>query len=262
MNDTSKAAAALQLSIYRKLTGSQRLAIAFDLSETVRNLALARLRTTAPRVVGYRTQAGADPLRVPTRRAAPSLPVTDREVLQRVTSALERAGIAYMITGSFASSFHGAPRSSQDIDIVIAPTPGQVRSLVGLLPATEYYVDLNAALDAQGREGLFNVIDLASGWKIDFIMRKSRPFSREEFERRFVADHMGIPLWFATAEDVLLAKLEWAKRSGSERQVEDAAGIWRIRSKELDRAYVENWVRELGLEEQWNDARRAGGDAD
>jgi hypothetical protein len=183
--------------------------------------------------------------------------VTDREILQRVTGALERAGIAYMITGSFASSFHGTPRSSQDIDIVIAPTPDQVQSLVNLLPATEYYVDLNAALNALRREGLFNIVDLESGWKIDFIIRKSRPFSHEEFERRFVADHLGMPLSFATAEDVLISKLEWAKRSESNRQLEDAAGILRIRSTELDRAYIERWVRELGLQAQWEAARRA-----
>ena len=183
--------------------------------------------------------------------------MTDREILQRVTGALERAGIAYMITGSFASSFHGTPRSSQDIDIVIAPTPDQVQSLVNLLPATEYYVDLNAALNALRREGLFNIVDLESGWKIDFIIRKSRPFSHEEFERRFVADHLGMPLSFATAEDVLISKLEWAKRSESNRQLEDAAGILRIRSTELDRAYIERWVRELGLQAQWEAARRA-----
>jgi len=28
------------------------------------------------------------------------------------------------------------------------------------------------------------VIDLASGWKIDLIIRKLRPFSEEEFRRR------------------------------------------------------------------------------
>lgn len=187
--------------------------------------------------------------------------MTDQDVLQRVTSVLEQVGIAYMLTGSFASSYHGAPRSSQDIDIVISPTLDQMRSLIDLLPAAEYYRDLSMALDAQRREGMFNIIEIATGYKVDFIIRKSRPFSREEFERRFMADFKGLPLSMATAEDVLIAKLEWAKRSASERQVKDAADILRIRSKELDMAYIENWVRELGLGEQWDAARRAGGTA-
>ena len=182
--------------------------------------------------------------------------MTAEDVFSRVTGALERAGIAHMLTGSFASSYYGVPRTTQDIDFVIAPTTDQLRSL--LLPATEYYFDLNAALDAQRREGLFNIIDLATGWKIDFIIRKSRPFSLEEFGRRLVVEFEGMHLSVATAEDVLIAKLEWAKRGGSQRQLEDAAGILRIRSGNLDRKYIENWVRELKLEKPWEAVRRAG----
>ena len=188
--------------------------------------------------------------------------MTTQDVLRRVTGALEKAGIAYMLTGSYASSYHGTPRATQDIDIVISPTPDQVRSLAILLPASEYYFDLNAALEAQRREALFNIMDLVTGWKVDFIIRKTRPFSRKEFERRSVVKIEGTPLSMATAEDIIISKLEWAKRSESQRQVEDAAGIWRIRSAELDLAYIENWVRELGLQEQWDAALRAGGDAD
>ena len=183
--------------------------------------------------------------------------MTAQDVFRRVTGALEQAGIAYMLTGSFASSYHGAPRATQDIDIVISPTPDQLRSLVALLPAAEYYVDLDAALDAQRREGLFNIIDLETGWKIDLIIQKSRPFSRAEFDRRTVVEFEGMRLSIATAEDVLIAKLEWAKLGGSERQVEDAAGIIRIRSGDLDRTYIENWVRQLKIEEQWDAACRA-----
>ena len=187
--------------------------------------------------------------------------MTAQDVFRRVTEALERAGIAYMLTGSFASSYHGAPRATQDIDMVISPNPDQLRSLVTLLPATEYYVDLDAALDAQRRQGLFNIIDLATGWKIDLIIRKSRPFSRAEFDRRSVVEFEGMRLSIATAEDVLIAKLEWAKLGDSQRQVEDAAGILRIRSQDLDRTYIENWVRQLKIEEQWDAACRAAGGA-
>lgn len=48
--------------------------------------------------------------------------------IRRVLKALESAGVPYMLTGSFASSFHGAPRTTQDVDIVIAPTLGSLQS--------------------------------------------------------------------------------------------------------------------------------------
>jgi hypothetical protein len=59
----------------------------------------------------------------------------------------------------------------------------------------------------------------------------------------------------ASAEDVLLAKLEWAKRGGSARQIEDAAGIIRLQGERLDNAYVRRWVAAPGLEDQWQAAQ-------
>lgn len=185
--------------------------------------------------------------------------MTAEDVFRRVIGALEGAGIPYMLTGSFASSFHGMPRATQDIHIVISPAPDQLRALVRLFPESEYYSDEDAVLDAERRQSQFNVIDFATGWKIDLIIRKSRPFSPEEFDRRSVVDFGGMRLAIATAEDVLNAKLEWAKLGRSERQIEDAAGILRIRSGELDREYVHKWVRQLNLQEQWEEACRAAG---
>ena len=176
------------------------------------------------------------------------------EVFRKITSALDQAGIGYMLTGSFASAYYGAPRATQDIDMVISATPGQLRAFVQLLPAAEYYVDLDAALEALSRRSLFNMIDLATGWKIDFIIRKSRAFSEEEFRRRRQVALQEVALFVASAEDILISKLEWAKVAQSNRQIEDAAGILRIQSDSLDRAYLKKWVRELGLEAEWKSA--------
>jgi hypothetical protein len=181
------------------------------------------------------------------------------DLLVRLAAALRQAGIPYMFTGSFASSFHGTPRASNDFDLVLAPTPEQLRALKTILPESEYYFDLEDALDALERSRQFNIIDLLDGWKIDFIIRKTRPFSLSEFDRRFQIDFEGVSIFMASAEDVILAKLEWARLSQSERQIEDAAGILRIRANELDRAYIDRWVGELHVEEQWSQALKIAG---
>jgi hypothetical protein len=180
--------------------------------------------------------------------------VTYTDVLGRIIAALSGAGIPYMLTGSFASSYHGSLRATQDIDLVISPTPDQIRALVKLLPRSEYYVDEKTALKAVRRQGQFNVIDMATGWKIDFIVRKERPFSREEFARRMKVEFQGLEMFITSAEDLIIAKLEWGKRGESDRQIEDAAGILRIRGNELDRDYIVKWVEDLGLAEQWTEA--------
>lgn len=185
--------------------------------------------------------------------------MSTHDLFDRLARALGQANIPYMFTGSFASSFHGTPRASNDFDLVMAPTGEQLRTLKAVLPESEYYFDLDDALDALIRSRQFNVIDLASGWKIDFIIRKHRPFSLTEFDRRFQIDFEGLPIFMATAEDVILAKLEWAKLSSSERQIDDVAGILRIRANEIDRTYIERWIKDLDIEAQWSQALKVAG---
>lgn len=185
--------------------------------------------------------------------------MTTGDIFGRVLAALQTAGIPAMLTGSFASSYHGAPRATQDIDLVIAPTEDQLHSLVRLLPRDEFYVDESAALEALRTEGQFNLIDMRTGWKVDLIVRKSRPFSRKEFERRALVEMEGTEVPVASPEDVLIAKMEWARMGQSARQIEDAARMLRVRAGQLDRAYLEQWVAELGLGEQWAEVRNAAG---
>ena len=64
----------------------------------------------------------------------------------------------------------------------------------------------------------------------------------------------------ATPEDVLIAKLEWAKLGESERQIRDSAGILRVQRAQLDIAYIEHWVRELGLDDEWRRAQEMSGE--
>ncbi|MBA3895278.1 MAG: hypothetical protein H0X69_16600 [Gemmatimonadales bacterium] len=182
--------------------------------------------------------------------------MTAPDVFRRVVHALDAAGIPYMLTGSFASAYHAVPRATQDIDLVIAPDRGQLAELARAFSGPAYYCDLGAAQEALERESLFNVIDLATGWKIDFIIRKSREYSRTEFARRQRVAFEGLELYIATAEDVLLSKLEWAKLGESGRQLEDAAWLLRRRGDDLDFAYLERWVKGLQVGEQWETVRR------
>jgi len=177
------------------------------------------------------------------------------DVFRRIQAALEAADIPYMVTGSFASSIHGEPRASKDNDIVISPTQEKLAAFIDQFPSDRYYAVKEDALEALAGGYMFNIIDFESGWRIDFIFLKTRPFSQEEFSRRKEEDLGGLKLTVATPEDVLIAKLEWAKLGQSERQMEDAASIIRIKGDGLDVSYVERWVRELNLDEQWQAAK-------
>ncbi len=176
----------------------------------------------------------------------------EEQALLCVARALEDLGVAYMLTGSLASSFHGRPRSTHDADLVIAPTAEQLDALVRALTTAGFYVDAGHARDALRRRRQFNAIAIHSASKIDLILLKDRPFSREELGRRRVSDLApGLRLAIASPEDTLLSKLEWsALAGGSQKQLDDAAGIVLVQ-RTLDHAYVERWAGELGVLPAW-----------
>lgn len=185
--------------------------------------------------------------------------MTFPEVLQRIAAVLDRCGIPYMLTGSFASVAYGSPRSTQDIDLVIEADASRLRALATYLPSGEYYFEFEDAIEALKRESLFNVIDQRTGWKIDMVIRKSRPFSREEFSRRRPLAADGFELFIASVEDVILAKLEWSKLGNSRRQIEDAARILQLRWPSLDKQYLHTWVKDLTVEAEWSAALQLAG---
>lgn len=183
------------------------------------------------------------------------------ETLEVVLSALEEAGVEYMLTGSIAGSYHGVPRTTQDIDLVVDGSGEDLLAFARSMSQQGFYVSEDAVGEAVEIRGQFSVIDPRTAWKIDLILRRDRGFSRTEFERRTQEEALGMRLWMATAEDVILAKLEWAGHTGSERQMEDVVGIIGSQGVALDRPYIERWSRELGIEAEWEQARdRAGGE--
>lgn len=178
------------------------------------------------------------------------------EVLRSIVPKLEQSDIPYMITGSIAAAYYGRNRTTYDLDIIISATADKLKNLIELLPKEQYYAVLQDALDAYWHHSMFNVLDTASGWKVDFILKKPAPFHDEAFRRRLAVTFEGVPTSVISAEDLILSKLEWARMGESERQVRDASVVLEKRWHKIDVSYIEKWVQELGLGAQWNEARQ------
>jgi hypothetical protein len=178
-----------------------------------------------------------------------------KAVFEKLRMALEAAQVPYLVTVSFVSSAHGIPRSTNDIDVLIAPTPEQLIALMEHFPETEYYAQREDALEALRYQSQFNVIDNSRLWKIDFIVSKNMPFDRERFARREIMEIAGVNVYAATPEDIIIAKLLWVKQAESERQLNDVAGVIKMQGDTLDVAYVEKWVGELDLRTLWREAK-------
>jgi putative nucleotidyltransferase-like protein len=173
------------------------------------------------------------------------------KVFREVIAALDQAEIPYMLTGSFASNLYGNARATQDIDLVIRATPDQLSRMKSLLPEPDYYFDMAAAKDAAMQKSMFNILSMEHGWKIDLIFLKPGAYAQEAFSRRAPAQIDGVALIASTAEDLIIAKLDWARMGESLRQINDVAGILKIQQGSLNRAYIEKWIHELGLTSEW-----------
>jgi len=172
---------------------------------------------------------------------------SQEDFLEGLIEKLGRQDIPYMLSGSVSSSLHGQPRATKDVDIVITPTEEQVLNFAQTLGET-YYVSLDAVREAFAHNSTFNVIDNQSGWKADFIIRKDRPFSEKEFERRCAAKIKQLDVWVTSPEDIILSKLEWAKDSQSEQQFRDALGVAMVQWDRLDKDYLHKWAKKLQVE--------------
>ena len=175
-------------------------------------------------------------------------------LLKSVVEILDACGIRYMLTGSLAAAYYATPRATKDIDLVFEADEPGIGELVSRLGEAGLYADLDAALGALATQGQFNAIDPSTGWKVDLIVRKERPFSRSEFSRREQATILGISASLASLEDVLIAKLEWSRMGDSELQRRDVVELIERAWGRLDLEYIERWVQDLDLQADWDDA--------
>lgn len=178
--------------------------------------------------------------------------MSQQELLKKVIQVLDQAGIQYMLTGSVVSSLQGEPRSTHDIDMVIAIQKSVAKKLVEAFPPPDFYLDEDSILDAINRQSMFNLIDVTTGDKIDFWILTDEPFDQSRFPRKVSEEFMGLQMQVSSPEDTILAKLRWAKLSGgSEKQFTDALRIYEVQYGKLDIDYLEHWVKKLNVESLW-----------
>lgn len=173
------------------------------------------------------------------------LRMLDEQVLQ-VLQALEALQIRYMLTGSFASNIYGEPRSTMDADFVIALQAKQMEDLTTSL-GQEFYFDSETLEEAKESGGHFNAVYKSSGMKADFYLLAEGEYPRIALGRRRREKFLDQDIWVISPEDLILAKLQWAKKGESSRQIEDAEGICRTQKDRLEFAYLDAWARKLAV---------------
>jgi hypothetical protein len=172
------------------------------------------------------------------------------QLVREVVDAFQANGIAFMLSGSHASSMQGSPRSTHDVDIVADIAVNQAATLVASFPEPRFYVSEDAVKEAVQRKSMFNILLSAEGDKADIWLLKDEPYDRMRFSRRRVVEHQGMKLPVSSPEDTILAKLKWAKDSGgSEKHITDAIHVYELQHKVLDVKYMDVWAGFLNLKD-------------
>ena len=183
-----------------------------------------------------------------------------------IAAACERCGIRYLIGGSLASSASGEPRSTLDVDVVVAMQEADVESLLAAL-GEDFYADEETLRLSVRMRSSANVIHRPTFTKVDLFILGSSPFDEEQMARRMRLTLPSAPdrfLYVYTAEDILLQKLRWYRLGGevSDRQWRDVLGIAAVQGNRLDEAYLQRGAAALGVTDLLERALRQAGLAD
>ena len=159
------------------------------------------------------------------------------QITARVTAVLEKLDVRYFIAGSLASTFHGMIRTTQDSDLVAEFGPEHIKRFVIALDE-DYYIDQEMIVNAITNHSSFSIIHRESFFKVDVFIPQLGSFEEEQFNRtqkQFLSLEPKVEAFVASAEDTLLAKLNWYRMGGevSERQWRDVMGVVKVQGGAL-----------------------------
>lgn len=171
--------------------------------------------------------------------------------LSPVADAFRELGISFYVGGSIASTFHGAVRSTMDVDLVCDLTPDLVDAFVGTF-GTDFYVSAAAVRDAVQRRSCFNLIHMPTAYKVDVFVSRGRRFDIRAMQRASVETIGGgrsVSVPVATPEDSIVSKLEWFRLTDetSERQWEDVSRLVDLHGPRLDAEYMQLMAVSVGV---------------
>lgn len=259
LSDTSPEAARVLTEAYRAMSPARKWQLLADAQRMARVLHEAGIRRDDPaatpgaihrswlvRTLGATAQLLDERSVIPLER-----PIEHLNVIRDVADAFTELGIAYALGGSLASSIYGNPRYTSDADMSAEPFLDRVGPFVARFNS-DYYVSRSAIEQAIRDRSTFNIIHVPAGFKVDVFIERDRAFDRSILERRRPHALLGPParpIDLVSPEDVVLLKLEWYRLGGesSDRQWSDILGVLRVRSGQLEDAYMDRWAAELGM---------------
>lgn len=173
------------------------------------------------------------------------------ELLKTTSSFLETQSIPYMITGAWSAIFYGRPRASHDIDFVVELHKEDIDKAIKTFEKLSDSFLVEGVSEAVKHKSMFQILHLPTMLKLDFWILTDEEFDKSRFKRRKKVKILDQDMEMTTPEDTILQKLIWYRMGEIEKHLIDAAFVYQIQKKNLDKKYLQFWIKKLKLEKYY-----------
>ncbi len=178
--------------------------------------------------------------------------MTDEEISRATLHAIMAAGVDYVLVGGFAVIAHTFPRTTLDVDFVVAIPMSGIDRIAAHFPAA-FRLDPQPQMEIL--TGTYRWIAEVEGstFRVEIFHLADDPHHQELFRRRITlfVPPMQETLWIPAPEDLVIQKLRWARR----KDLDDAQNILAVQGDAIDYAHLERWCGQHGTLERLAEVR-------
>ena len=162
------------------------------------------------------------------------------EVLAALGTCFDSLGVRWYLFGAQAAIFHGVARLTADVDVTVLPEPHSTGRLASAMEANGFRLRVTATDDFVARTRVLPFVHSATRLPVDVVL--AGPGIEEQFLDRaefHVLEGVRVPI--ATVEDLVTMKI----LAGRPKDLDDAKGMLRARSEEVDLDHVRRMLQLL-----------------
>jgi hypothetical protein len=167
------------------------------------------------------------------------------QLATQLHQVFEAVGVPYYVTGGVAAITYGEPRTTRDLDVVVAVAPENLGQLGAALEEAGFYVP---GMEDVGSARTLQITHIESISRADLMVAAIGEYEQLKFDRRRLCPFPdGTEIYVAAPEDLILNKLSWGQQSQSEKQWRDVLGVLKTQQEALDFVYLAEWGERLNL---------------
>ena len=162
------------------------------------------------------------------------------DVLAALGTCFNSLGVRWYLFGAQAAIFHGVARLTADVDVTVLPELHSTGRLASVMEANGFRLRVSATDDFVARTRVLPFVHSATRLPVDVVL--AGPGIEEQFLDRaefHVLEGVRVPI--ATVEDLVTMKI----LAGRPKDLDDAKGMLRARSEEIDLDHVRRMLQLL-----------------